>query len=157
MSSAEYKRSHYKQFLVLYPLDQYPDLEEAAKAAQESVGEYVRKAVRSRIDSEKKVSTGTKDLGFEISSDRRISLRVVESPDLPSDIGGVSAPKNPRDEESDDYFVLLNDSADETEKAKTFVHEMLHIWHRDHFKKGLDVERLEAVRHAESENYSKTI
>ena len=80
-------------------------------------------------------------------NERRITLRVIESREMPARISGISAPENPSCPESDDYLIVLNEKLNEEEKASAFVHELLHIWHRDHFAD--NVQRIEAERHAE--------
>lgn len=80
-------------------------------------------------------------------TDRTIILRIVETDELPDSIGGVSDLCG-----NESYIVLLNSNHDEEKQKHTFIHEMLHIWHKDHYQKDTDIRALEAMRHEETDN-----
>lgn len=72
--------------------------------------------------------------------ERNISLSIVQCR-LP--VPGLVAQNT-----DDDYTILLSTDLSDTEKAATFLHECLHIWHRV-FDSGMGVDQIETVRHAE--------
>ncbi len=62
---------------------------------------------------------------------------------LPEAIRGVSTLKG------DKYIVVLNENMTPAEKVATFLHECLHIYHRDHNNSVWTVDEIEARRHRE--------
>lgn len=52
MSTASYKRKHYHQIILLYPVEEYGDLVDASRAAGESVGEYLKQSAELRMTAE---------------------------------------------------------------------------------------------------------
>ena len=74
---------------------------------------------------------------------RAITLTVIKDDRLFEEVGGFCQPLG-----SDRYRVVINanDSADD--QALSFLHEMLHIWHRDFNSVG-DVRRIEGERRQE--------
>ena len=45
------------------------------------------------------------------------------------------------------YRIFINSALPEKDKAKTFVHEMLHLYRKDHEKKGADIDKIELECH----------
>lgn len=78
--------------------------------------------------------------------ERTITLRLITTP-LPPGAHGMSAKDKGGD---DNYIVLLNEDDDPDAQQEAFIHELLHIWHKDHDRQGADVQQLEAERHAET-------
>lgn len=71
-----------------------------------------------------------------------MTLQIIKRP-LPNSIHGAAA------KEGDGYTVLINDQDDQDRQTLAFLHEMLHIWHKDHDREGADVSALEAERREE--------
>ena len=69
---------------------------------------------------------------------REILLHIAEDR-LPEDVRGMSTT------DGNKAFIMVNSEMSEDERAAAFLHECLHLWHRDH-ETGADVE---AERHAE--------
>lgn len=63
---------------------------------------------------------------------------------MPDTIGGVTRARGALD----DFAVLINSTLDDKHQAKAFLHEMLHVYHRDAWS-DLDREAIEAERRAE--------
>lgn len=76
---------------------------------------------------------------------RRITMNLHCEP-APETISGVSVRKKGA---GDKYLVLLNSTKSEKQRAASFLHECLHIYHQDHDREDLTTDQIEAVRHAE--------
>ena len=83
----------------------------------------------------------------QVLSRRLISVKIIEVDDEPD--GFCAATVKDANSDEDKYLIILNGNETEKNKTAAFVHEMLHIWHRDFSKKDVDVNLLEAIRHAE--------
>lgn len=81
--------------------------------------------------------------------EQRIKLRIVKSP-LPPSVHGLSA------KDGDTFIILINGSDGQNEQEKTFIHEMLHIWHGDHDRSPEELQALEAQRHRTTEQFIKS-
>ena len=77
------------------------------------------------------------------TQERIIKLRIITAP-LPSEIHGASGTGD-----GQRFTVLINEADDPERQAQAFLHEMLHIWNRDHGKTGADLPELEQATHAE--------
>ena len=75
---------------------------------------------------------------------RNISIRLVTNEDLPENVSGCCA-KLPGE---DNYLMALNAQSGEEQQLLSYLHECLHIWHRDHDREG-SVEQIEKDRHEE--------
>ncbi len=64
--------------------------------------------------------------------------------EMPQTIGGVTRARDTMD----DYSVLLNSALDSVHQTKAFLHEMLHIYHKDSWS-DRDRDEIEAERRAE--------
>lgn len=73
------------------------------------------------------------------------NLKVVEI-DLPGKPKGVSCPWN----EPGEYRIFIDRTLNEQEKLRVFIHEMIHLYHRDH-ESGEDVVEIEARTDRETE------
>ena len=73
---------------------------------------------------------------------RRIICRIC-SADFPEDIHGASMPDGKRD----DYIIAVNANDPQKLQEEAFLHEMRHIFNRDHEHKGPGVSVLEELRH----------
>lgn len=71
-----------------------------------------------------------------------MSLNIIETP-LKDGVNGVLAAGSGRA-----YTIILNSNAAEDEKALSFLHECLHIYHQDIISTK-DVEEIEKARHEE--------
>lgn len=78
---------------------------------------------------------------------RTITLQVVTE-DMPEGVHGMSLPKNSK-KDTDTYIVYINEDDTEDEQTIAFLHECLHVWHRDHYRAGANVSELEYERHEE--------
>lgn len=67
---------------------------------------------------------------------RDISIRII-SCDLPDEIHGASLPTN------GGVLIMVNHKDSEDRQAAAFLHEMLHVWRRDHAKTGANVHEIE--------------
>ena len=76
---------------------------------------------------------------------RDITLH-VSTAEMPTTVRGVSVPK--RGGCKDEFLIILNECLSDTEKTAAFLHECLHLWHRDH-EAVTDVDLLEKIRHDE--------
>ena len=63
--------------------------------------------------------------------------------ELPETIRGISTLKG------DKYIVVLNENMTPAEKVASFLHECLHIYHRDHNNSVWTADEIEARRHRE--------
>ena len=71
---------------------------------------------------------------------RKITLTIATEDTMPEGIYGMlSQYKN------GDYLILLNENQSEDGKARSFLHECLHIWHND-LNSGDPVGKIEAER-----------
>ena len=75
--------------------------------------------------------------------EQKIILRLIKNP-LPRSIHGLSA------KDGDAIIVLINEDDDPDTQQEAFIHEMLHVWHGDHDRENIDVNKLEAQRHTET-------
>ena len=73
--------------------------------------------------------------------ERNIKIRLITTDELPADVHGMAAPLD----EDDSYIVVIRE---DDEQAASFLHECLHIWHKD-FEKNLSVQQIESMRHKE--------
>lgn len=80
--------------------------------------------------------------------ERTVKLQLITAP-LPPGIHGASATGD-----GQRFTVLINEDDDPERQEQAFLHEMPHIWRRDHDRPGADVNRLEQERHAELERLS---
>ena len=85
-----------------------------------------------------------------MNDERNIKIRLVRSEEVPEGIGG-SVFKLAGD---DNYLMLINGSDSDHDQIVSFLHECLHIWHRDHDREVL-VTELERERHDELEELLK--
>ena len=74
---------------------------------------------------------------------RKIVIEVATEPMAGTIHGGITG-----DPAADQYIILINANDTEQRQAATFLHECLHIWHRDHATPAR-VDQLEGERHAE--------
>lgn len=77
------------------------------------------------------------------SQERSVKLRIITHK-LPASIHGLSAP------DGDEFIVLINEAITPEEQREAFIHEMLHIWNKDHDREKADVQVIEAQCHAET-------
>lgn len=63
--------------------------------------------------------------------------------ELPEGFRGISTLKG------DKYIVVLNENMSPAEKVASFLHECLHIYHRDHYNSVTPADQIEARRHRE--------
>ena len=71
----------------------------------------------------------------------KIELHTIDG--LPNNIKGACSQTG-----QDEYIIVINSRNSQDEQAAAFLHECLHIWHKDH-EGGKDVQELEAIRHDE--------
>lgn len=74
---------------------------------------------------------------------RTIVVRLSEEPIPDLDLRGFCLPDN----EPNSYIVWVNGQMSEEQKEETFLHEMLHLYHRDN-EQPQNVQELEYKRHA---------
>lgn len=77
-------------------------------------------------------------------TERTIKLQIITSP-LPASVRGLTA----NQKGSDVFTIAINDQKNDDEQAIAFLHEMLHIWHSDHDREGVNISELEHERHRE--------
>lgn len=77
--------------------------------------------------------------------DRTITIRITTET-LPAGIRGLSMMTD-----KDAYTVCLASDQDDQQAAAAFIHEMLHVYHRDH-ERTVAVDQLEEERHREAES-----
>lgn len=82
--------------------------------------------------------------------ERRISLRIIKT-ELPETVRGAVS-----DRGNGSYIILINQTLDEKAQAEAFIHEALHIYHND-FESELSLDKLESIRHEESESILKAM
>ena len=73
-------------------------------------------------------------------NERIIKIRLV-TVDLPENVHGSCQKAG-----DNEYNIMINSLLSDEDQEVTFLHEMLHIYHRDH-DRGVNVDRLEAERH----------
>lgn len=81
---------------------------------------------------------------------REITLRVITEAGTPDTIRGAYWPESPEDPE-ERYTILINPNMTEEIQAEAFLHECLHIWHKDHQEETKDADQIETERHAEAQ------
>ena len=81
-----------------------------------------------------------------MSTERNIKIRIVTTDELPATVPACCA----KDGGTDNYIMLINGRDDERAQLRSFLHECLHIWHRDH-DSSEDVQTIEKERHKELE------
>lgn len=74
--------------------------------------------------------------------DRQIKIRLIEQP-LPA---GINAALHESD--NDNYIIFVNSEKTADERAAAFLHECLHIYHRD-FDSTETADQIEHTRHNE--------
>lgn len=74
---------------------------------------------------------------------RKIIIELATEPMAGNIHGGITG-----DPATDQYIILINSNDTEQRQAATFLHECLHIWHRDHATSA-PVDQIERERHAE--------
>ena len=77
-------------------------------------------------------------------TERQITLRIVSAA-LPTGAHGMCI----QSAGTDALTVVINDTDTDDQQAFSFLHEMLHIWHDDFSRTGVDVGRLERERNRE--------
>lgn len=75
---------------------------------------------------------------------RTIKLHVYAGA-LPDGISAMSAPTDSK-EDTESYFIFLDDTEPQDEQTKAFLHEMLHVYRRDHVNGG-DISEIERTAH----------
>lgn len=86
-----------------------------------------------------------KDQGkLRIINERVMTVRLVHAAGFPQGFHGAVYPIAPGK-----YTILLNNTDTDQQQAESFLHECLHIYHGDLEREGVNVDRLEAERHAE--------
>ena len=78
---------------------------------------------------------------------RKMMLTIITTDKLPEPAHGISGTGN-RD---DSFIILLDGKQTDEQLTRTFIHEMLHIWHDDFSKQDVNVNVLEWQRHLESD------
>ena len=84
-----------------------------------------------------------------MSDERNIKIRLIrtegiEGQKFPEKIGGAVF----KLDDSDNYMILINANRNERDQVLSFLHECLHIWHRDQDRRDL-VDEIEKERHEE--------
>jgi len=78
-----------------------------------------------------------------LNTGRDISIKVLTAP-LPETIHAFVTQRD-----TGTYWIFLNSNESETQRAASFIHECLHIYHRDTEREDLTASQIEAIRHAE--------
>ena len=80
----------------------------------------------------------------EVIRRQQINITVYQVGNVPEGIDGLSAP-----DDKGGYIVMLNAGQSEAEQARTFLHEVLHIWRGDHDRAAHEgVQKIENETHA---------
>ena len=79
-----------------------------------------------------------------LNTGRDISIKVLTAP-LPETIHAFVTQRD-----TETYWIFLNSNKSETQQAASFVHECLHIYHRDTERQDLTADQIEALRHSET-------
>lgn len=79
-----------------------------------------------------------------MNTERNINIRLVTTEELPLQIKGICGTAD----KDDSYIMALNGNYGEHRQLLTFLHECLHIWHKD-FTSGRGAQEIEAERHRE--------
>ena len=79
---------------------------------------------------------------LKVSEDRTVSLRIVRA-NLPDGVSGMTTK-----DDDDSYIIFLDDREPEIAQVASFLHECLHIWHKDH-DSGMSTGLIEEMRHKE--------
>lgn len=86
-----------------------------------------------------------------LKTGRDISIKVLTAP-LPDSIHAFVTQRD-----TEIYWIFLNSNENETQQAASFVHECLHIYHRDTEREDLTADQIEAIRHAEAVEILKVL
>ena len=76
--------------------------------------------------------------------ERNISIRLIRSGRIPGSVDGCVL----KLDGDDNYMMMINSEKSERAQVIAFLHECLHIWHRDH-DSGRAVNTIEKDRHSE--------
>ena len=79
-----------------------------------------------------------------MDTERNINIKMIRSEELPGSVGGCIF----KQDGDDNYTMLINGDKDERDQVLSFLHECLHIWHRDHDRRD-PVDVIEKERHEE--------
>ena len=79
-----------------------------------------------------------------MDTERNINIKMIRSEELPDSVGGCIL----KQVGDDNYTILINGDKDESDQVLSFLHECLHIWHRDHDRRD-PVDVIEKERHEE--------
>lgn len=77
-------------------------------------------------------------------SERNVSIRLIRSDEIPGSVEGCILQLDG----DDNYMMIINSDRDERAQVISYLHECLHIWHRDHGS-GRTVNEIEKDRHEE--------
>ena len=76
--------------------------------------------------------------------ERNISIRLIRSGRIPGSVDGCVL----KLDGDDNYMMMINSEKSERAQVIAFLHDCLHIWHRDHYR-GDPVDVIEKERHDE--------
>ena len=80
----------------------------------------------------------------EVIRKQKINLTVYQVGSFPDGVDGISAP-----DDKGGFMILINADQSPEEQARTFLHEMLHIWRGDHDRVAAEgVQKIESEAHA---------
>ena len=80
--------------------------------------------------------------------DRTITLHIKGVP-APDTVHGVATVMKDETQAGEGFLILINENDNEQLQLLSFIHEMLHIWHKDIEEPGADIAQLEKKRHEE--------
>lgn len=87
----------------------------------------------------------------EVIKKEEIKLTVCQIGNMPEGIGGMVTLDN-----DGEYMIMINADASTDNQAKSFLHEMLHIWNHD-FDRGGNVNEIECRTHKQLESIIKSM
>ena len=79
-----------------------------------------------------------------MDTERNINIKMIRSEELPDSVGGYIL----KQDGDDNFTMLINGNKDERDQILSFLHDCLHIWHRDHDRRD-PVGVIEKERHDE--------
>ena len=79
-----------------------------------------------------------------MDTERNINIKMIRSEELPDSVGGCIL----KQDGDDNYMMMINSEKSERAQVIAFLHDCLHIWHRDHDRRD-PVDVIEKERHDE--------